>query len=74
VYYVVTMLLQLVGFTLAMAAGIHVGVAAWRARNDQTQQSIAGVRIPGWLVRDAAWLYVLVVPLLMLGSLWEFMA
>lgn len=73
-YYVVTMLLQLAGFTLAMAAGIHVGVAAWRARNDPRQRSIAGVRIPGWSLRDAASLYALAVPLLMLGSLWEFMA
>lgn len=74
VYYVVTMLLHLAGFTRAMVAGIHVGVAAWRARNDPAQRSIAGVRIPGWSVRDAAWLYVLVVPLLMLASVWEFMA
>ena len=73
VYYVVTMLLQLAGFTLAMAAGLHVGVAAWRARDDQSIRSIAGLRIPGWSLKDAGSLYVLVAPALLLGSLWEFM-
>ena len=73
-YYVVTLLFQLAGFILAMAAGVHVGVAAWKARDDNRVRSIAGVRIPGWSLRDAAWLYGLVVPLLLIGSLWEFLS
>ncbi len=74
VYYVVTLLLQLSGFVLAMAAGLHVGVAAWRARDDTSVRSIATVRIPPWALRDALWLYVLVVPFLLIGSLWEFLS
>jgi hypothetical protein len=74
IYYLVTLLFQLSGFVLAMAAGIHVGVASWRARNDRSLRSIAGVRIPGWALRDAGWLYVLVVPILLIGSLWEFLS
>lgn len=73
IYYVITLLFQLSGFVLAMAAGLHVGVAAWKARNDVSVRSIVGVRIPGWSLRDAAWLYVLVVPSLLIGSLWEFL-
>jgi len=73
IYYVVTLLFQLSGFVLAMAAGLHVGVATWRARDEVGVRSIVGVRIPGWSLRDAAWLYVLVVPSLLIGSLWEFL-
>jgi hypothetical protein len=71
-YYLVTLLLQVSGFVLAMAAGIHVGMTSWRARDDKSVRSIAGLRIPGWSLYDAAWLYVLVIPLLLIGSLWEF--
>jgi len=52
--------LQQAGFTLAMAAGVHVGVAAWKGRGDHSLRSIAGIRIPGWSLGDAGWLYVLV--------------
>lgn len=72
-YYLVTLILQLAGFVLAMAAGVHVGVAAWRARDDKSLRSIAGIRIPKWSLQDAGWLYVVVVPLLLVGSLWEFL-
>jgi hypothetical protein len=71
-YYLVALLLQVSGFVLAMAAGIHVGMTSWRARDDKSVRSIAGLRIPGWSLYDAAWLYVLVIPLLLIGSLWEF--
>lgn len=74
IYYVVTLLFQLAGYILAMAAGVHVGIAAWRARNDKSLRSFVGIRIPWWSLRDAAWLYVLVVPLLLIGSLWEFLS
>src|ERR1700693_1173504 len=73
IYYVVTLLFQLVGFILAMAAGVHAGFSAWRARDDKSLRSIAGIGIPGWSLQDAAWLYVLLVPTLLVGSLWEFL-
>jgi hypothetical protein len=73
-YYLLTLLLQLTGYILSMAAGLHVGVAAWRARGDTSLPSRLGLRVPGWSLRDAAWLYLLVVPVMLAGSLWEFLA
>ena len=73
VYYVVTLALQLLGYVLTMAAGVHVGLSAWRARNDAGVRSIATLRIPPAALRDAGWLYVLATPIFLLGSLWEFL-
>ena len=73
-YYLVTLTLQLVGFVLTMAAGVHVGLSAWRSRNDRRIRSILGMRVPGLAVRDAGWLYVAAVPFFLAGSLWEFLA
>jgi len=74
VYYVVTLLLQLAGYILTMAAGVHVGLSAWRARNDQSLRSWAGIRLPKAALADAGCLYLLAVPIFLVGSLWEFLA
>ena len=73
-YYLTTMVLQLLGYVLTMGAGVHVGLAAWRARRDQTVRSILGFRIPSLALRDAGYLYALAVPAFLAGSVWEFLA
>ena len=73
-YYLLTLLLQLTGYILSMAAGLHVGVAAWRARADPAIRSVASLRVPGWSLLDAGWLFAAAVPALLAGSLWEFLA
>lgn len=72
-YYLVTLVLQLIGFVLTMAAGLHVGLSSWRARDDKRIRSVLGVRVPGVALRDAAWLYVAAIPFFLVGSLWEFL-
>lgn len=74
VYYVVTLVIQLTGYILTMAAGVHVGLAAWRARNDDSLRSWAGFRLPPAALADAGYLYLLAVPVFLVGSLWEFLA
>ena len=70
VYYLVTLALQVSGFTLAGGGGIHLGWEFLRRRGP-----FVG---PGWLrlprdaLIDVAWLYVLIVPLFAFGSFWEF--
>lgn len=73
-YYLVTLALQLVGFVLTMGAGVHVGLAAWRVRNDAEVPSVLGLRIPTQALKDAGWIYVVATPFFLVGSLWEFLA
>ncbi|HVC76217.1 MAG TPA: hypothetical protein VND96_06845 [Candidatus Micrarchaeaceae archaeon] len=74
VYYLVTLLLQLTGYILTMAAGVQVGLTAWRARNDESLRSWAGFRLPPTALADAGYLYLLAVPIFLAGSLWEFLS
>lgn len=71
-YYVVVMLLQLAGFTLAGGAGLHLGWANIR-RAGPFIGSAAWSPFPKQAVIDVAWLYVLVVTFFALGSTWEFL-
>ena len=69
-YYVIVVLVQVCGFVLAAAGGIHLGWATLR-RNG----ALIG---PGWFrisrsaLVDALWLYTLIVPLFAVGSSVEF--
>src|SRR5256885_398636 len=73
-YYIVTILLQLIGYVLTMGAGIHVGWSAWKIRNEASVRSVAGIRIPVSAFRDAGYIYAVAVPVFLIGSLWEFLA
>jgi hypothetical protein len=70
-YYLVTLILQLIPYTLAGGAGVALGINSWRARADAT--------VPKWLtiprsaLIDVTMIYVLVVPLFLVASLWEFL-
>ena len=69
-YYIATMLLQLSAFTLAGGAGLHLGIAYLRK-----QGPFVGpwwFRLPRPALLDAGRLYLLVVPLFAIGSLWEY--
>jgi hypothetical protein len=72
-YYLVTLILQLAGFILTMAAGVHVGLSAWRARRDESVRSVLGFRVPAWALVDAGRLYAVALPCFLAGSLWEFL-
>src|SRR6202162_2130587 len=73
-YYIVTIILQLIGYVLTMGAGVHVGWSAWKIRHDSSVRSLAGVRIPSSALRDAGYIYLVAVPVFLIGSLWEFLA
>lgn len=70
-YYVVTLLLQLAGFTLAGGGGVHLGLAFFAHRGPFVGPS--WFRLPRPALVDVAWLYTLAVPCFALGSAWEFL-
>jgi uncharacterized membrane protein SpoIIM required for sporulation len=71
-YFIVTLLLQLAAFTLAGGGGLHLGWSYFKRRGPFVGPS--WFRLPAPALQDLAWLYVLVVPLFALGSVWEYFA
>ncbi len=70
-YYLLTLLLQLVPYTLAGGAGVRAGLAYLRRGRAPGPLWIG---LPREAVLDVLRIYVLVVPLFAVASLWEFLA
>jgi hypothetical protein len=70
-YYLVTLVLQVIPYSIAGGMGVYVGVDAWRA--------LRRPRPDMWLgfskdrLRDVALAYIIVTPLFLVASLWEFL-
>ena len=70
-YYAVTLVLQLIPYSIAGGMGLHLGIGSWRAMRRP---------VPTWLglpkdrLRDVALAYVVIVPLFLVASLFEFLA
>lgn len=70
IYYVVTLVLQLIPYSLAGGAGVRLGLAYLRQRQ---KPGPTWFGLPLEALRDVLWIYVLVVPLFAVASLWEFL-
>jgi hypothetical protein len=71
-YYLVTLVLQLIPYSIAGGVGVHLGVGAWRAMLRPAGDTWLG--LPKDRLRDVALAYVVVVPLYLVAALWEFLA
>lgn len=71
-YYLSVLLLQLTGYTLAAGAGINVGLSFWRERPEYAEKKWLGVSTEALI--DLARIFILVIPILFLASLWEFLS
>ena len=71
-YYLVTLTLQLIPYVLAVGAGVNMGLAYFKPRSFYQGEKWFG--IPKEAIRDTLRIYVIVVPLLLVASLWEFLA
>lgn len=71
-YYVVTLVLQLIPYSIAGGMGVHLGMGMWRElRRHPGTWSLA---LPRDRVMDTALAYTVIVPLFLIASLWEFLA
>jgi uncharacterized membrane protein SpoIIM required for sporulation len=70
-YYLITLLLQLIPYALAGGAGVNIGVAYFRPRAFYQGEKWFGY--PKEAIRDAVRIYIAVIPLFLLASLWEFL-
>jgi len=69
-YYLITLTLQLIPYVLAGGAGVNMGLTLYRPRSFYQGEKWLG--IPKEAIRDVFRIYLLVVPLFLLASLWEF--
>ena len=72
VYYLITLVLQLVPYSVSGGAGINMGLAYLRPKS--YYQGSKWMGIPQEAIRDVLRIYLLVVPLFLVASLWEFFA
>lgn len=71
IYYIGVVILQLIPYTLAVAAGVNLGIAFLRPT--PYYQGAKWFGLPQEAVRDVGRIYLLVVPLFLFASLVEFL-
>ena len=69
-YYLITLTLQLIPYVLSGGAGVNLGLTFYRPRSFYQGEKWLG--LPKEALRDVFRIYLLVVPLFLLASLWEF--
>jgi hypothetical protein len=71
-YYLITLVLQLIPYTLTGGAGINMGMAFLKPKPCYQGEKWLG--IPKEALWDVLRIYLVAVPLFLLASLWEFLA
>jgi hypothetical protein len=72
VYYLVTLVLQLIPYSIAGGVGVRLGVGAWAQLRSNTATA-TWLGLPTDRLRDALLAYVVIAPLFLIASLWEFL-
>lgn len=73
VYYLLTLLLQVTAYSLAVGAGVNVGVALLRPAACYQGPKWLGL-FPKEALRDMGRIYAMAIPLFLIASLWEFLS
>jgi uncharacterized membrane protein SpoIIM required for sporulation len=69
-YYLVTLLLQLIPYSLTGGAGVNVGWSLFRPPSYYQGEKWLG--IPAEAIRDTFRIFLIAIPLFLVASLWEF--
>jgi hypothetical protein len=72
-YYLITLLLQIGAYSIAVGGGVNVGVAMFRPAVYYSGKKWLGL-FQQEAVRDAGRLFLVAIPLFLVGSLWEFLS
>jgi uncharacterized membrane protein SpoIIM required for sporulation len=64
------LILQLIPSILAAGAGVNLGLSFYRPQPYYQGKKWLGMPVEA--IRDVLWIYLLVIPLLLIASLWEF--
>ena len=72
-YYLLTLPLQIIAYSLAIGAGVNVGIAMFRPQPYYQGDKWLGI-FPKEALRDMGRIYALVIPLFLVASLWEFLS
>jgi uncharacterized membrane protein SpoIIM required for sporulation len=70
-YYLSTLVLQLIPYTLAGGAGVNLGLTLYTAKPYYQGEKWLG--LPKEAILDVGRIYLLVIPLFLIASLWEFL-
>ena len=73
VYYLLTLVLQIIPYSLAVGAGVNVGVSLFRPLPAYQGRKWLGL-FPKEALLDVGRIYSLVIPLFLIASLWEFLS
>lgn len=71
IYYLITLILQLIPYSLAGGAGVSLGLAYYRKHSGP--HAGRWYSLPRLELLDVGKIYLLVVPLFFIASLWEFL-
>ncbi len=71
IYYLVTLLLQVVPYSLAGGAGVKLGIEFYKSQSNKPVAKWLG--IPRTALLDVFRIYLLIIPLFLAASLWEFL-
>ena len=73
VYYLLTLTLQVIPYSLAVGAGVNAGVSLFRPQPYYQGEKWFGI-FPKEAIRDLMRIYMLVIPLFLVASFWEFLS
>ena len=72
-YYLLTLVLQIVPYSLAVGGGVNVGISLFRPAKPYQGEKFARI-FPKEALRDLLRIYAAATPLFFLASLWEFLS